>query len=369
MTNQSAYTRGQTATGPPQRVSLEEVRAHCAAVLQSAGLIAPASELVADSLVDAEARGIPSHGVTRTRIYSERLKAGMLDGAAQPTIVREDTASVHLDARNAIGHVGANAGMELAIERAKGGAVGAVGVSNSNHCGTLAYFTRRAARAGVVAIAMSTAPTTMAYFGGKSRSVGTNPLSIAVPRKDASPINMDMATSATARGKIIMANQLGSDIPAGWAVDVDGRPTTNAAAALEGSVMPFAGPKGSGLAMMIDLLAGAMVAGVSGEDIGDMYEDWTRPQRVGHLFITLNPDGWLGSSTFLSYVEDFTNRVHDLPAAEEFDQVLLPGEVEERAYQRARSAGVTLPANVFADLQSIADEMGSQHQLVGTAAE
>lgn len=366
MNTQSAYTRGAAATAPPQRVGLAELRSHCAEVLASAGLTPPAAELVADSLVDAEARGVSSHGVTRTRIYSERLRAGMLDGGAEPAIVREDSASAHVDAHNAIGHVGAMKGIELAIERAKSGAVGAVGVSNSNHCGTLAYFTRHAARAGVVAIAMSTAPPTMVYFGGKSRSVGTNPLSMAVPRKDQPPITVDMATSATARGKIIMANQLGSDIPPGWAVDVDGRPTTDAAAALEGSVMPFAGPKGSGLAMMIDLLAGAMVGGVSGEDIGDMYEDWTRSQRVGHLFITLNPDGWLGNSGFLSYVEGFTDRVHDLPAAEGFDEVLLPGEVEERAYERAKSEGVTLPANVFADMQKIAHEMGSRRQLTGT---
>lgn len=369
MTNQSAYSRGQAATAPPQRVSIDELRTHCAATLHSAGLRTSAAELVAESLVDAEARGISSHGVSRTRIYSERLRAGMLDSSAQPTIVREDSASVHLDAQNAIGHVGANAGMDLAIERAKAGAAGVIGVSNSNHCGTLAYYTRRAARAGMVAIAMSTAPPTMTYFGGKSRSVGTNPLSIAVPREDAPPIVVDMATSATARGKIILANQLGSDIPEGWAIDVHGRPTTDAAAALGGCVMPFGGPKGSGLAMMIDLLAGAMVGGVSGEDIGDMYEDWTRPQRVGHFFIALNPDGWLGSSAFLPYVEEFAHRVHDLPAADGFDQVLLPGEIEEQAHQRAKSEGVTLPANVFADLQSIAEEMGSPHPLVGSAVE
>ncbi|TDE00154.1 Ldh family oxidoreductase [Jiangella asiatica] len=369
MTKSSAYMRGTAATAPPQRVPLDELRAHCSAVLRGAGLAHAAADLVADSLTDAEARGISSHGVTRTRIYAERLQAGMIDGAATPVVVREDTAGVHLDAGNAIGHVGASAGIDLAIEKAESGSVGAVGVANSNHCGTLAYFTRRAARAGLVAIAMSTAPTTMVYFGGKSRAVGTNPLSIAVPRRDGPPITVDMATSATARGKIILANQLGQDIPEGWAVDVDGRPTTDAAAALEGSVMPFGGPKGSGLAMMVDLLAGALVAGVSGEGIGDMYEDWTRPQRVGHLFITLNPDGWLGRSSLLAHVEDFAGRIHDLPPAEGFDQVLLPGEMEERAYERARTDGVTLSAAVFADLQNIADEVGAQHQVVGTTAD
>ena len=122
---------------------------------------------------------------------------------------------------------------------------------------------------------MSTAPPTMAYFGGRTRAVGTNPFCLAVPRADGPAVLLDIATSATARGKIIIAEQLGTPIPAGWAVDAQGRPTTDAAAALTGAVLPFAGPKGSGLAMIIDLLCGALLAGVSGFDIGDMYETWT----------------------------------------------------------------------------------------------
>ncbi|WP_298748236.1 Ldh family oxidoreductase [uncultured Serinicoccus sp.] len=365
MSTKTAYLRGGGDTAPARRVTLPELREHCSAVLRACGLPPARADLVADSMTDAEARGISSHGVTRTRIYAERLRGGLLDAEAEPVVIREDPASVYLDARNAIGHVGADVGMDLAVERALAGAVGAVGVANSNHCGTLAYYTRRAALAGVAAIAISTAPTTMVYFGGRSRAVGTNPLSIALPRPDGPPITVDMATSATARGKIILANQLGKDIPEGWAVDAEGRPTTDAAAALAGSVTPFGGPKGSGLAMMIDLLAGGMVAGVSGEGIGDMYEDWTRPQRVGHVFITLNPDGWVGSSAFLEHVEDFARRVHDLPPADGFDQVLLPGEVEEQAFDRASQEGVLVSGTVFADLQRLADEVGAQRQLTG----
>ncbi len=371
MSKQNAYARGTATSAPPVLVGLDELRAHCAAVLGAGGLGADDAGLVADSLVDAEARGISSHGVTRTRIYTERLRAGMLDAQARPTVVRRTAGSVHLDAHNAIGHVGANAAVDLALERADAGdsAVCAVGVANSNHCGTLAYFTRRAAESGVVMIGMSTAPKTMIYFGGRTRAVGTNPLSIAVPRPDGPPIVVDMATSATARGKIILANQLGQDIPDGWAVDSDGRPTTDAAAALEGSVMPFSGPKGSGLAMMVELLAGAMVAGVTGDGIGDMYEDWTRTQRVSHLFIALDPDGWFGRSAFGEHVAGFVERVHDLPAGEGFDKVLLPGEVEDVAWNRALENGVTISATVAADLDAIANEVGLDRTLSGRPAD
>ena len=288
----------------------------------------------------------------------------MIDAEAQPKIVRQSVGSVQVDAQNAIGHVGAAFGMDLAIASAKESFISAVGVANSNHCGTLGYFTRAAADQGLIAIAMSTAPPTMVYFGGKTRAVGTNPLSIAVPRPDGAPIVVDMATSATARGRIILANRLGQDIPEGWAVDKDGRPTTDAAAALEGSVVPAAGPKGSGLAMMIDLLAGGLVAGVSGPDIGDMYEDYTREQRVSHLFIVLNPDGWFGAEGFLEHVGEFAQRVHSLPTAENVEKVLLPGEPEQDRWENAKRDGVVISATVLEDLNAVAAELGLERRVV-----
>ncbi|WP_170231248.1 Ldh family oxidoreductase [Pseudonocardia kunmingensis] len=363
MDRSTAYRRGDATAAAPRTVPLARLRGHCAAVFRAAGLDGAAADLVADSLVDAEARGIGSHGVNRTRIYAERLRGGMIDAAARPAVVREQPGGVHIDAGNAIGHLGAQAGTDAAVERALQGAVCVAGVANSNHCGTLAYFTRQVAARGLVAIAMSTAPPTMVYFGGRTRAVGTNPVSMAVPRAGGPPVTVDMATSATARGKIILAHQLGTEIPDGWAVDEAGRPTTDPAAALLGSVLPFAGPKGSGLAMMVELLCGALVAGVTADGIGDMYEDWTRTQRVSHLFIVLNPDGWLGREAFLAHVEAFARRVHDLPPAEGFDQVLLPGEVEENARAAAERDGVTLSASVAADLDAIAAEVGLDHRL------
>jgi LDH2 family malate/lactate/ureidoglycolate dehydrogenase len=225
---------------PSYRVAVDDLRRFCQGILDAAGFPTSAAELVADSLVDAEARGISSHGVVRTPIYSERLRAGLLDPQAKPVVVKERAATVHIDAGNAVGHVGAAAGVDAAIDRARTAGVGTAGVRNSNHCGTLSYFVRRAAEEELVGIAMTTAPVTMAYHGGRNRAVGTNPLAFAVPRRAAPPIVLDMATSATARGKIIYAAQVGKGIPQGWAVDVDGRPTTDPAAALAGAVLPFA---------------------------------------------------------------------------------------------------------------------------------
>jgi LDH2 family malate/lactate/ureidoglycolate dehydrogenase len=293
----------------------------------------------------------------------------MLDASAVPATTKSSPGRIHIDAKNAIGHVGALAGIDAAIEMAEEHFVGVAGVADSNHCGTLAFFARRAAERGLLAIAMSTAPPTMVYFGGRTRAVGTNPIAFAVPRPDGPPIVVDMATSATARGKIILANRLGKDIPPDWAVDADGRPTTDAAEALLGSVVPFAGPKGSGLAMMIDLFAGAMIAGISGPDIGDMYEDYTRTQRVSHLFIVLNPDGWVGSDVFQEHVRAFVERVRDLPAAEGVDRVLLPGELEHGRWEDAERNGALIESIVFEDLDAIAAEMGVDRRLTALDGE
>jgi len=361
----SAYRRGDT-TAAPRTVSTTVLREHCGAVFRAAGLAAETAELVADSLVDAEAGGVASHGVNRTRIYAERLRAGLIDAHARPRIVRERPGGMQIDAGNAIGHLGAQTAVDSGIRLAERSAVCVAGVGNSNHCGTLAYFTRQIAAAGLVGIAMSTAPPTMVYHGGRTRAVGTNPISIAVPRASGPAVTVDMATSATARGKIILANQAGGEIPDGWAVDRDGRPTTDPAEALLGSVLPFAGPKGSGLAMMVDLLAGGLMAGASGEQIGDMYEDWTREQRVGHLFVVIDPDGWIGRAAFAEHVEQFGQRVSALPPAEGFERVLLPGELEDNARAAAERDGLRLSGSVVADLDAIAAEFGLSRRLADT---
>ncbi len=347
----AATQRGRVAVG------IEQLEGWCERLLTAAGFPEDHARLVAASLVDAEARGVSSHGIARVRIYAERLRGGMLNGAAEPHIVKQTEASAHIDADNAVGHVGARFGLHTAIDKARNQGAGVAVVRHSNHCGTLSYFVRQAADQGLIAIAATNGPPVMVYFGGRTRAVGTNPIAFGVPRSGGFPLVLDMATAATARGKIILAGQNGTDIPDGWAVDVKGRPTTDPGEALEGAVVPFAGPKGSGLAMMIDLICGGLAAAITGEQIGDMYEDWDREQRVSHFLLVLDPDAWLGGEAFRDHVAAFAERVHDLPEAEGFDQVSLPGEVEERAFAAAQRDGVTFTGQVFADLADLGEEL------------
>lgn len=340
----------------PTVVTIEVLEKFAVDVLEQVEVPTDVARLVAESLLFADARGISSHGIIRLPIYVERIRQGMVDPAAKPAIEDGVAPLRWVDAKNAVGALGAHTGLKAARDSAERYGLGLAGVRHSNHCGALGFYVERAASQGLIAVAASNAPVTMSYFGARSRSVGTNPLAIAVPRRSASPLVLDIATSATARGKIIEAAHEGRDIPPGWAVDREGRPTTDAAEALEGSVLPFAGPKGSGLAMMLDLLCGALSGAATGQRIGDMYENWARPQNVGHIFMVIDParspvDG------FMEHIEEFVNDVRTLQPAEGFERVLLPGEIEAGAAQRAMSDGVELPASTLRALHELGGEV------------
>lgn len=338
----------------PARVPTAHLHAFACDALRACGLAPDIAALVADTLVDADARGIGSHGIVRLPIYVKRLQSGLVDAAAVPT-VDVIGALATVDGRNCVGALAARSGMEAAIGLAARLGIGMALVNHSNHCGALGFYVRDAARRGFMAIGASNAPVTMAYHGGRTRAVGTNPFAIAVPRGETPPLVLDVATSAVARGKIIVAASEGRAIPDGWAMDVDGNPTTDADRALEGSVLPFAGPKGSGLAMMIDLLCGVVAGADFGRNIGDMYENWTRPQNVGHVFLAIRPGD--DPNAFLERIEAFVRDVAALPPATGNERVLLPGEVEELAAADASREGVKVARSTLAALAALAAEL------------
>jgi LDH2 family malate/lactate/ureidoglycolate dehydrogenase len=339
--------------------SLDEARAAVARLLVAGRYPGEAAQLVADSLVDAEARGIASHGITRTRVYVDRVRAGLVDPSAEPSVDNLSRACRLVDARNSPGQVAAQIAVAQVVAAAERWGIAMVGVVNSNHCGALGYFLRRIAAAGHVGLAASNGPAAMTYYGARVKAVGTNPLGYAVPRRSAPPIVLDMATSVVAKGRIIQAAKAGqAEIPADWAVDSRGRPTTNPAAALAGAVVPFGGPKGSGLAMGIDLLCGAFLSGVFGFGIGDMYDDWTRTQRVGHVFIAVDPQAWTGREAFAIRVEAFVAEFRALPVAPGHERMLLPGEPEDERLAAAVRDGLDLSPVTVADLNSLGAELG-----------
>ena len=309
--------------------------------------------MVARTLVDADARGIASHGMVRLPIYVQRLRSGLVDATAEPRATTRG-AVVHVDAANCVGALGARVGVQAATDLAARLGVGLALVNHSNHCGALGFHVRDAAQRGFLVLGASNAPATMAYHGGRTRAVGTNPFAIAAPRADGPPLVLDAATSTVARGKIIVAAAEGQSIPEGWAIDSDGNPTTDAERALEGAVLPFGGPKGSGIAMMIDLLCSAVGGADHGRHIGDMYEDWDRPQNVGHVFLAISPHD---QDLYLERVTAFVADVATQPPAAGVEWVLLPGEVEDEAAIESTGLGILLASSTIASLAALAAQL------------
>jgi ureidoglycolate dehydrogenase (NAD+) len=340
------------------RYAADSLRSFVAEALARAGAVREDAEVVADALVRADLRGVHSHGVVRTGIYLERLRAGSIRTGAPLSVLADWGAAVLCDAGAGFGIVAAARAMELAVERARLYGVGAVGVRNSNHCGMLAYFVLRAVAQGAVGVALSNADAQVAPFGARVRYLGTNPLCVGIPAGEEPPVVLDMATSEVAHGRVRAAALRGERIPPTWALGPDGRPTTDPHEALRGALLPFGGAKGSGLALVVDVLAGLLTGARSGPEITPLYEEVQRAQGVGHLLLALWPDAFCGCATLRERVDQLVREVRALPPAEGFDRVWLPGELEYRREVEYRRAGIPLPEEAVAVLEQVGRAVG-----------
>jgi ureidoglycolate dehydrogenase (NAD+) len=339
------------------RVDHQALQAWVVDVLEAVGVDRTDGELVADSLVAADARGVSTHGVTRLPIYVQRMREGLIKVRPRITVDRLGPSSAIVDADDGPGQIATTRAIDEAVELARSTGAAVVTVRNSNHFGAAAYYTRRAAAAGMVGIALSHAEADVVPYGGRTAVLGTNPLSIAVPgADDASPIVLDMATSGVAMGKVLLARQEGGPIPGHWAVDAQGRPTTDPHAAR--AVVPAAGPKGYGLAVIIDLLSSLLTGAGAGPDVRRMYDDFTAPQGLGHLVAAIDVTRFVPLATFRAGVHAYVARLTAVPPVEGVDRVRAPGEIEADAQRRNRRDGVPLPPAVASALRELGERMG-----------
>ncbi|TVX98589.1 Ldh family oxidoreductase [Paenibacillus cremeus] len=324
----------------------------CRHVFERAGVPHEAAVMVAESLVQADLRGVDSHGVVRTQIYLERLEKGMVNPLANVEVVSRFGATALVDGNNQYGAVAGNHALRTSLDIARDLGAGIVGVKNSNHFGTCAYYALKAIQQGFALMVMSNASQTMPPTGGVRPFLGTNPLAVGVPTGDV-PFILDMATSVVSRGKIIVAAQKGERIPLGWAVDKGGNPTTDAEAALEGSVLPLGGAKGYGISMFIDILSGVLTGAGFGKYVNNMYENWVDAQNVGHIFIAIDISRFISLEQFKSRMDQYIAEIKAEPRAEGIDEILVPGEIEQRLTESKRKTGITLPFKVAAELHAI----------------
>lgn len=332
-----------SAAAPPARgagrVTRAALRDFCSTALQRVGAAAAAAQTCAASLLAADERGVHSHGSLRLGVYVDRLRAGSIDGRARPVAERDLGAVAVLDGRAGLGIPVAAAAMDLAVERAGRHGVGVVGVRNSHHCGMLAWLVQRAVDHGCAALALSNADAQVAPWGARAKFMGTNPMALGVPTADA-PFVVDFATSVAAHARIKAAAERGESIPEGWALDAEGRATTDPRLALAGALLPFGGPKGAGLSLAIELLAGLLPGGRVGPDIMPLYERLDEPQHVGHFFVVFDVAAFGDRDDFLKRAAQTLQRIRELPAAHGVDRIWVPGEIEQR---RAAAAAEVLP--------------------------
>jgi LDH2 family malate/lactate/ureidoglycolate dehydrogenase len=280
-----------------------------------------------------------------------------MEPVTTPEVVRDHGAVVVLDGHHGIGQVVTDRAVTLGVERAREHGVSAVGVRHSGHFGTAAYFTRRAAEAGCVAFLSTNASPAMAPWGGRKKAVGTNPWSIAAPAGRHGVVVMDLANTAVARGKIYLAAERGTDIPEGWAAAEDGTPTTDAAAAVHGLILPMAGPKGYVISFMMDVLSGVLTGSAYGDGVAGPYEPGER-SGAGHLLLTIDVAAMGEPEEFARRMEDLVDRTRESPTAAWADQVLVPGELEDRTAARLEAEGVPVASTTWASLTELGREAG-----------
>ena len=331
--------------------SYVELRARVRGIFAAYSMPFGDADRVSECLLEADLRGIASHGINRIPIYTKRFRLKLVNPAPELSLTSPTPVAAHVDGDNGMGFVVATRAMSAAINAAGAYGIGLVAASHSNHFGIAANYLLQALDGGMASIVLTNASPAMPIWGGRTPFLGTSPLGMAVPGGQRQPpLLLDMATAVAARGKIRRAAQLGESIPEGWALDEHGRPTTDAAAAYRGILLPFAGPKGSGLSLMMEALAGVMSGAAFGGEVKNQYSDFSGPQNVGHFFLAFRPDLFISPEEYRARMEELVSRAKACPLAEGFDEILMPGEREARLSESRRKLGLPIAAEDHAML-------------------
>lgn len=311
---------------------------------------------VASNLVSADLRGVESHGINRLPSYLARLRAKVLDPTAIPAINPITPVACHVDGHNAFGAVVAQAAMTAAIERAQIYGIGLVGCSHSNHFGMSAWVVQQAVDADMLALVFTNSSPALPAWGGREQLLGVSPIAAGAPGEP--PFILDMAPSVAARGKIYKAKRRGEAIPEGWALDKDGKPTTDPAAALDGGVMlPMGGPKGSGLAVMMDVFSGVLTGAAFAGGVAGPY-DPSRKGEVGHFIVALKPDLFVTKDEFKERMRVLYEKVVGSEKMDGVDRIYFPGEIEILRREERLKNGIPYARVEIETLNKEAAEVG-----------
>ncbi|MBO0838144.1 MAG: Ldh family oxidoreductase [Actinobacteria bacterium] len=334
---------------------IEELADWARAIFAAERVPAPDANIVAENLAYAERRGIRSHGFIRMPIYIERIRAGGIVADARPVVIGRQGAVAVVDCADGLGAVSAMFTTELAGQIAGDAGIALVAACNANHFGAAGFYAQELADRGLLGLVLSNSDAAMAPPGGGKPVLGTNPIAVGVPAVGELTPLLDMATTNVAFGKLIVAAQSNDPIPLDWAVDANGQPTSDANSGLSGALLPMGGPKGFGLAFMIDVFSALGGARVS-PDVQPLYGDRSTPQKLGFTVVAVNPGLLAGAEPFRSRIERLVGAVHSA-GREDAPAPMIPGEPEQRQ-EREANGRIWLSDEEVADLGVLAEAHG-----------
>ena len=309
------------------------------------------SRICADYLLKAELINAQSHGLARLKMYCDRLKKGLINSKPKIKIKKISSSISHINADNSIGFVAADIGIKVAIKNAKKTGIGLVAIKKSGHYGLSSFYAEQAVKKNLIVFCFTNAPPALAPHGAKKSLFGTNPICFGAPTGN-TPFIFDSSASIINRGKIRRAEKLGLKIPFGVALNKKGKITTDAKQALQGTQLPIAGFKGSGLAWMVDILSGVLTGSSHGGKTKDPFDDFSGPQNVGHLFITINPNVFSGNS-FLKEMKKNIKLVKKLPKAKGFSSIMYPGERKNKIYKKNINKDISIPSKILKEMEDL----------------
>jgi ureidoglycolate dehydrogenase (NAD+) len=338
-------------------IRVEDLREYCVAAMTRSGMSEEDARITADVLVTTDAWGIHTHGTKQLGPYLARVRAGGTDPRAVPRVTAEGPGWAMLDGCKAMAMVSAHRAMGIAIEKARACGIGYAGVKRSTHFGAAGYYAAMAAERGMMGIAMSNVDANMTAPGGRTGVIGNNPLAYAVPVKGGHPVLLDIAMSAVAAGKIWAAKARGEPIPDTWMVDAEGVPTTNTADFPRiGTLLPMAGHKGYGLAVMVEVLASVLTGAAVTKDVKSWMLDADQCTDEGHAFIAIDLGAMMPPDLFAARMEGFVGGIREAPKAKGAERIYLPGEKEWENRDRALRDGILLPSDVVGSLEKLGQD-------------
>jgi len=309
------------------------------------------SGICADYLIKAELMGAQSHGLVRLKMYCDRIKKKLINPKPKIKIKKISSSISYVNADNSIGFVAAEIGINQAIKNAKKTGIGLVAVKKSGHYGLSSFYAELAVKKNFMVFCFTNAPPALAPHGGKKTLFGTNPICFGAPTGKI-PFILDTSVSMINRGKIRRAHKLNLKIPFGVALDKFGKITTSAKEALLGSQLPIASFKGSGLAWMVDILSGVLTGSSHGGKVKDPFDDFSGPQNIGHLFITINPKIFIGKN-YIREIKKNIKIIKRLPKAKGFSSILYPGERKSKIYKKNLNKDIFIPSKVLKEMDQL----------------